>query len=93
MKTRIYPALLLLALFTLPACGTVNGVRWAYNQPSIYDKPDDAAESYGFRAIVGLPVIVGGFAFDCVTFPFQAAFGVWPWWGDSSTQLVPKRTD
>jgi len=41
------------------------------------------------RAIVGAPVIVGSAAFDVVTWPIQLIFGVWPMWGDDSTQLKP----
>ena len=90
MKTRTSLALALLALLTLPACGTAHGVRWAYGKSSIYDKPDQHSESQGLRAALGIPVIVGGAAFDVATFPLQAAFGVWPWWGSNSTQMAPK---
>ena len=90
MKTRTSLPLALLALLTLPACGTVNGVRWAYGKSSMYDKPDQHSESQGIRAALGLPLIVGGAAFDVATLPFQLAFGVWPCWGGASTQMVPK---
>lgn len=90
MKTRTTLAAALLALVTLPACGTVNGVRWAYGESSIYDKPDRHSESMGVRAAFGIPVILGGAVADVVTFPIQIAFGVWPWWGDASTQMLPK---
>lgn len=89
MKTRIISSMLALAALTLTSCGTVNGVRWAYGESSIYGKPDEYSESQGLRAVMGIPVIVGGLAFDAGTFPLQALFGVWPWWGDASTQLRP----
>lgn len=90
MTTRITATLLALALLPLSSCGTVNGVRWAYGKTSIYGKPDSFSESRGIRATFGVPVIVGGFAFDAVTFPAQALFGVWPWWGNASTHMKPK---
>lgn len=89
MGRRQLGVLALLALTTLPACGTANGVRWAYGSPSIYGKPDTHSESLGVRAIFGAPVILAGVAADAVTFPFQLLFGVWPMWGDASTQLNP----
>lgn len=79
----------LLVLATLPACGTVNGVRWAYGKSSVYAPPDEFSESLGARAMFGVPVIVGGVVFDAATFPLQLLFGVWPWWGSASTQLEP----
>jgi hypothetical protein len=83
-------ALALLSLLALPACGTTNGVRWAYGKSSVYGKPDAWSESVGIRAMFGVPMIAGGFAFDAVTWPFQLLFGVWPMWGDASTQMDPK---
>lgn len=78
-----------LGLAVLPACGTMNGVRWAMNKTSIYEKPDEFSESVAIRATFGIPVIVMGAAVDAVTWPVQLAFGVWPMWGDASTQMNP----
>ena len=89
MRSRHLGALALLALCCLPSCGTTNGVRWAYNMDSIYDEPDELSETCGLRAIVGIPVILGGAVFDIVTFPAQLIFGVWPMWGTASTQMDP----
>ena len=88
MKRRL-GVLALLALAVLPACGTVNGTRWAFGMKSIYDKPNSHSEEMGMRVAFGLPVILGGVAFDAATFPVQAIFGVWPWWGSASTQMNP----
>lgn len=82
-------AMSLLAIAALPSCGTVHGARWAFGMKSIYPEPDSMSESVALRAAVGVPVIVGGVAFDAVTFPLQLLFGVWPWWGDESTQMNP----
>ena len=89
MNRRNSMALVVLALLSLPACGTVNGARWAYGKSSMYGEPDSHSESMAIRATFGVPVILGGAAFDLATFPFQIAFGVWPWWGDASTQMKP----
>jgi hypothetical protein len=89
MKHRFAAACALLTLAFLPACGTAHGVRWAYGAPSIYEKPDSFSEGLGARAIFGVPVIVGGLAFDAVTFPAQLIFGVWPMWGPNSPQMNP----
>ncbi len=90
MKTRSLGLLALLGLSFLPACGTTNGVRWAYGASSIYGEPDTFSESMGIRAIFGLPVILAGAAFDAHTFPYQILFGVWPMWGKASTQMKPQ---
>lgn len=79
-------ALLLAAALALPGCFTTNGVRWTYGKPSAYTPPDQDMENAGVRAICGVPLIVTSFALDVVTWPFQLLFGVWPMWGDSSTQ-------
>lgn len=89
MATRLLGGLALLSLAVLPACATTNGVRWAYGMDSVYDEPDRLSESCALRAIVGAPVIVGGAAWDVVTFPFQILFGVWPMWGGESTMMDP----
>ena len=89
MGRRQLGVLALMAMTILPACGTTNGVRWAYGESSIYGKPDSNSESVGVRAIFGAPVILAGLAGDAVTLPFQLLFGVWPMWGDASTQLKP----
>lgn len=90
MGKRTLGLLAVLALTVLPACGTVNGVRWAYNDTSCYGAPDDVSESVNLRAWVGVPVIVGGLAFDIATLPLQAIFGVWPLWGDESNMGKPE---
>ncbi|MEO6594402.1 MAG: hypothetical protein ABIP94_06590 [Planctomycetota bacterium] len=89
MGRRRLGVLALLTLVVLPACATTNGARWAYGETSVYDKPDAFSESVGVRAIFGVPVIVVGVFVDAVTWPFQLIFGVWPMWGDASTQLDP----
>lgn len=82
--------LAVLTLAVLPACGTVNGVRWAYGESSVYDEPDAFSEKLAVRATFGIPVIVGGAAFDAVTWPVQLLFGVWPMWGSASKHMVPE---
>lgn len=86
---RTLGAIALLSLSTLTACGTTNGVRWAYGESSVFDRPDAFSESMAMRAAFGVPVIVGGIAFDACTWPFQLLFGVWPTWGSASTQMDP----
>jgi hypothetical protein len=88
-KMMTVGALLATAALLLPGCATVASVNWAYNRPSIFEPPPPEAEHVALRAIVGLPLIVGSVGWDALTFPFQLAFGVWPWWGDGSTQLRP----
>jgi hypothetical protein len=83
------PALALLSVCCLAACGTVNTVRWAYGKPNVFEEPSSVSESVGWRAWIGAPVIVGGVVWDVVTWPFQLVFGVWPMWGDSSQHLKP----
>ncbi len=89
MRMRRLGVLALLTLTVLPACATTNGVRWAYGMPSVYDTPDAVSESVGIRMLFGAPVIVGGVIWDAATFPLQLIFGVWPMWGDASTQMNP----
>lgn len=89
MKRTRFLALAIPALLCLSACGTANGVRWTYGASSIYGKPDAFSENLAIRALFGVPVIVGGVAFDAATFPFQLAFGVWPMWGDHSQHMRP----
>lgn len=89
MHSRRLAALTLLALGCLPACATTNGVRWAYGMDSVYDKPKSLSEATALRAVVGVPVIVGGVIWDAATLPLQAIFGVWPMWGNSSTMMNP----
>ena len=78
-----------LALVSLPSCGTVHTARWVFGLPSCFAQPTPEAEAVGLRAIVGAPVIVGGVAFDAVTWPLQLVFGVWPMWGPYSRHLMP----
>jgi hypothetical protein len=89
MKRRTLLALAIPTLLSLTACGTTNGVRWTYGASSIYGKPDAFSESAAIRAVFGVPVIVGGAAFDVATFPVQLLFGVWPMWGDKSQHMKP----
>lgn len=89
MKKATLAALLLLTCLTATSCGTTHGVRWTYGASSMYDEPDDFSESYAIRAALGIPVIAGGLVFDATTFPLQAIFGVWPWWGSASNQMKP----
>ena len=88
MKTsRLMLAVLAGASLLLPSCATTHGVRWTYGHTSIWDPPDADSEAIALRAIAGAPVILGSVGWDLVTWPFQLAFGVWPMWGDSSTQM------
>ena len=89
MKKLSLVAASLIACAFLQSCGTTNTVRWAYGEPSVFEAPSKHSESTGLRAIVGIPVIVSGVLFDAVTFPAQAVFGVWPWWGASSQMMKP----
>ncbi|MBL8725016.1 MAG: hypothetical protein JNK49_13280 [Planctomycetes bacterium] len=89
MKRRNLLLLAIPTLLSLPACGTANGVRWTYGASSIYGKPDAFSESLAIRAVFGMPVIVGGAAFDVATFPVQLICGVWPMWGDKSQHMKP----
>lgn len=84
---RVLSICALLSLLSLPACGTMNTVRWTYGKPSVFDAPDEFSESVGWRAAVGVPVILGGVTFDLATWPLQLLFGVWPMWGDSSSMM------
>jgi hypothetical protein len=88
-KSKIAALVALTAAAALPSCATTNSVRWAYDMPSYCPPPDPEAEHIGIRAIAGAPVILGSLAFDAVTWPIQLIFGVWPWWGDASTQMKP----
>lgn len=92
MKKAVLAALLLTISVTSTSCGTTHGARWAYGASSMYDEPDTFSESQAIRATFGLPVIAGGLMFDAVTFPFQIAFGVWPWWGSASNQMKPRNS-
>lgn len=76
-------------MFLLPSCGTANAVRWTYGKSSVFDKPDSFSEDHALRAVVGVPVIVGGVAVDAVTWPLQLIFGVWPMWGRDSSMMKP----
>ena len=91
MKKSSIAALIALGCLLTSGCGTCHGARWAYGATSIYEAPDAFSESQSLRAVLGVPVILGGVAFDAATFPLQAAFGVWPWWGNASTQMKPDR--
>ena len=90
---NVLPAVLLLACSLLPSCATANSVRWTYGKSSAYPPPGELAEDVAWRAVVGGPLILGSLAFDVVTFPFQAIFGVWPWWGSRSEHMVPRDED
>lgn len=87
------PAVLLLPLVLLPSCATANSVRWTYGKTSAYPPPGELAEDVAWRAWIGAPLILGSVVFDAVTFPFQAIFGVWPWWGDRSQHMEPREDD
>lgn len=89
-KMRLVAASALACVF-LQSCGTTHAVRWAYGMPSIFEEPGQHSEECGLRPAIGVPVIVGGFLFDAVTFPAQAMFGVWPWWGSRSEHMRPER--
>ncbi|MBL8748918.1 MAG: hypothetical protein JNK78_07150 [Planctomycetes bacterium] len=89
MARRLLCGLVLSTLAFLPGCATTNGVRWAYGMDSVYDEPDSLSESLALRALVGVPVIVGGAAWDLTTWPLQIIFGVWPTWGRTSTMMNP----
>lgn len=84
--------ILLVALGTfaccLTSCGSVNTVRWSYGEESIFDEPTHGSGNV-LRPALGIPMILGGVAFDAVTWPVQLAFGVWPWWGSSSKHMKP----
>ena len=88
-KFRLLAASLLACTF-LQSCGTANAVRWTYGKPSVFAAPDQHSEAMGLRPIVGIPVIGAAVVFDAVTFPAQAVFGVWPWWGSESMHMQPE---
>lgn len=92
MKNAL-PKALFLAVALLPSCATSNSICWTYGKPSAYPKPGELAEDVAWRAVIGAPLILGSVAFDVVTFPFQAVFGVWPWWGSRSKHMVPQQED
>lgn len=89
LRSSLLRAATVAALAVLPACGTVNTARWVFGMPSCFEKPSREAEESGLRVIVAVPVIVGGVAFDAVTWPLQLVFGVWPMWGPYSRHLMP----
>jgi hypothetical protein len=90
LRSSLLRAAAVAAVAALPACGTVHTARWVFGMPSCFEPPSREAEETGLRVIVAVPVIVGGVAFDAVTWPFQLAFGVWPMWGPYSLHLKPK---
>lgn len=90
-KMRLVAASALACVF-LQSCGTAHAVRWAYGKPSVFEEPSAHSEECALRAGIGIPVIVGGAMFDVVTFPAQALFGVWPWWGSSSQHMRPRQS-
>ncbi|MFN3241565.1 MAG: hypothetical protein ACE37K_08640 [Planctomycetota bacterium] len=92
MKMRLTAASLLL-FAGLSSCGTSHTARWVYGASSTFEEPSPHSEENALRAAIGLPVIVGGVAFDVVTFPVQIMFGVWPWWGDASLHMKPDQQD
>jgi hypothetical protein len=86
---KIHLAVLGTIACCLTSCGTFNTVRWAYGKESIFEQPSAHSDECGLRPVLGIPVILGGVAVDAVTWPVQLAFGVWPWWGDSSMHMQP----
>jgi hypothetical protein len=89
MRMRPLGVLALFVITLLPACATTHGARWAYGKSSTYDAPDEVSEGLALRALVGVPVIVGGVVWDAATWPLQLLFGVWPLWGNESTMMNP----
>tara|TARA_R110002072_G_scaffold228234_8_gene385200 strand:- start:27856 stop:28263 length:408 start_codon:yes stop_codon:yes gene_type:complete len=87
-KFRLLAASLIACTF-LSSCGTTNAVRWAYGKTSVFEAPSKHSEEMGLRPIAGIPLIATAFVFDAVTFPAQALFGVWPWWGSRSLHMQP----
>ena len=88
MKTTAF-AVLLAATTLLPSCATSHAVRWVYGEPSTFNESENDAVDAVLKPTFAVPMIVGGAMFDVITLPFQAAFGVWPWWGDASRHVVP----
>lgn len=88
MKTSAIAGLLLTAtLFS--GCATTHAVRWIYGEPSTFHESDSESVDAVLKPALAVPMVVGGAAFDVLTFPVQALFGVWPWWGEESVHLVP----
>ena len=88
MKTRLL-CVALLALLFLPSCATTHSIRWAYGKTSTFTEPTHQFSSDVLKPMIGVPVVVTAVGWDVVTFPFQAIFGVWPFWGDASLHMVP----
>lgn len=86
MKKILALTLLLLPLFALPSCSTTHAARYAYGKTSVY--ADSSTPAYS-KAIWGIPLLLFSVAFDIVTLPGQAAFGVWPYWGDKAQSMKP----
>lgn len=80
--------LLLLALVCLlPSCATTNLARWGFDATSAVDEPHGEVSRAVLKpgaTIIGMPVAV---AWDVVTFPFQAIFGVYPY---GSSHMAPR---
>lgn len=90
----VVPILLVLAMGGSSSCATTHAVRYAYHAESFYGEavtPED--HQYSFeritRIVIALPLIVSAVGWDAGTFPLQALFGAWPWWGDSSLCMRP----
>lgn len=89
MRIGLLCVSLFATVLVLPSCATAHAARWCYGKSSVHDEPDSYSKEKGLVPLVGVPLIVGSVAFDAVTFPFQAIFGVWPWWGSSSKHMKP----
>ena len=90
MRHSLLPVLAL-ACLPLTSCGTLNTVRWVYGMPSVFEEPCYFSEDAALRAAVAPVVIPAGVVFDVATFPVQAIFGVWPFWGDASLHMNPNK--
>ena len=77
--------LVLLCALPMTSCGTSHLIRWAQDEPSIYNEPEsDLSRGLwkGFVTVVGFPVAV---IWDVFTFPFQIIGGAHPY-GESTFQ-------
>jgi len=81
-----------LVVLALPSCATSHAVRWAWDRNSAYTESDSEVEGAALHTIFGIPVLAASVAWDAATLPFQAIFGVWPLWGDSSLHMKPADT-
>jgi len=84
---KISATILLLGLGLMSSCATKHATRYAFGESSFYQETESQDH---WRAVYGAPLIVGSVVWDVATFPFQAIFGVWPWWGENSLSMDPK---